>query len=414
MTYQEAIDWLYELRLLGSKLGLENPRQLAAHAGNPHEQLRIIHVAGTNGKGSVCAMLESTYRVAGYKTGLFTSPHLVSFRERIQVNRGPIVESEVVRLTECMQALLRQFPAEQPPTFFEVITVMALEHFARERCDIVLLETGLGGRLDATNIVTPIATIITPIALDHQQYLGETLTQIATEKAGIIKQGVPAHSAPQPPEARAVLEQTGPITFVDAEHATALAGKHQRQNAALAAATVGALQNTLPVKNDSIKTGLANVHWPARAQLLEHNGRKLLLDAVHNPASAEALRGVLAELHSGQRPTLILGVLADKNWEQMVGILAPVAGRIVCVPVSSERTLPPDELAEECHKQNGKENDCEVVVASSLKNGLAVVAADDFVVITGSIYLLGEAMELLGLAGEVEERDLNEWKMSQP
>ena len=410
MTYQEAIDWLYELRLLGSKLGLESPRQLAALAGNPHQSLKIIHVAGTNGKGSVCAILESIYRAAGYKTGLYTSPHLVSFRERIQVNRELIAEMEVVRLTECMQALLRKFAAEQPPTFFEVITVMALEHFARARCDIVLLETGLGGRLDATNIVTPTATVITPIAFDHQQYLGETLAQIATEKSGILKQGIPALSAPQLPEARAVLEQTGPITFVEGEHATALAGKHQRQNAALATATVGALQNTLPVKNETIETGLANVRWPARGQVFEHNGRKLLLDAVHNPASAETLRGVLAELHPGQRPTLMLGVLADKNWEQMVGILAPVAARIVCVPVSSERTLPPDELANACRQQN----DCEVVVAESLEEGLAAVAKDDFVVITGSIYLLGEAMEMLGLAGAVDEPDLNEWKILRP
>ncbi|MBC8324593.1 MAG: bifunctional folylpolyglutamate synthase/dihydrofolate synthase [Verrucomicrobia subdivision 3 bacterium] len=410
MTYQEAIDWLYELRLLGSKLGLENPRQLAAHAGNPHEQLRIIHVAGTNGKGSVCAMLESIYHTAGYKTGLFTSPHLVSFRERIQVNREPIAEAEVVRLTECIQALLRHFPAGQPPTFFEVITVMALEHFAREQCDVVLLETGLGGRLDATNIVTPIATVITPIALDHQQYLGETLAQIAAEKAGILKKGIPALSAPQPPEARDVLKQTGPITFVDTEHPTALAGQHQRQNAALAAATIEAVQNTLTVKTDSIKTALGNVHWPARGQVFERAGCKLLLDAVHNPAGAEALRGVLAELHSGQRPTLMLGVLADKNWERMVGILAPLAGRIVCVPVSSERTLPPDELAEACRQQN----DCEVIIAESLENGLSAVGKDDFVVITGSIYLLGEAMNLLGLAVAGEEKDLNEWKMLQP
>jgi len=410
VTYSEAIDWLYELRLLGSKLGLENPRQLAAIAGNPHQSLNIIHVAGTNGKGSVCAMLESIYRTAGFKTGLFTSPHLVSFRERIQVNRAPIPEAEVVRLTECIQALLRQFPAEQPPTFFEVVTVMALEHFTRERCEIVLLETGLGGRLDATNIVTPIATVITPIALDHQQYLGETLAQIAAEKAGIIKQGIPALSAPQPSEAQAVLEQTGEINFVDAEHLTALAGKHQRQNAALAAATVEALQTTLPVKNESIKTGLANVQWPARGQVFEHDGRKLMLDAVHNPASAKALRAVLGELHSGKQPTLVLGVLADKNWERMIEILAPVAGRIVCVPVSSERTLPPDELAEACRQQT----DCEVVAESSLKNGLAAVAEDDFVLITGSNYLLGEAMELLGLECEVDKRDLNEWKMSQP
>ena len=156
--------------------------------------------------------------------------------------------------------------------------------------------------------------------------------------------------------------------------------------------------------------GVLKVHWPARAQVLEHAGRKLLLDAVHNPASAEALRGVLSELHSGQRPTLMLGVLADKNWEQIVEILVPEASRIVCVPVSSERTLPPDELAEACRQQT----DCEVIASASLEVGLPAVAADDFVVITGSIYLLGEAMELLGLAAKVDERDLNEWKMSGP
>ena len=151
MTYPEAIDWLYDLRLLGSKLGLDNPRQLASLADDPQEQLQIIHVAGTNGKGSVCAMLESIYRAAGYRTGLFTSPHLVSFRERIQINREHIPEAEVVALVESMQQRLREFPADASPTFFEVITVMALETFALHKCDVVLLETGLGGRLDATD-----------------------------------------------------------------------------------------------------------------------------------------------------------------------------------------------------------------------------------------------------------------------
>ena len=186
MTYPQAIDWLYDLRLLGSKFGLENPRQLAALAGHPQECLKIIHVAGTNGKGSVCAMLESIYRAAGYKTGLFTSPHLVSFRERIQVNRELVSEEDIVRQVVEMQMRLQQFQKDETPTFFEVITVMALEQFAREKCDVVLLETGLGGRLDATNIVNPVASVITSIALDHQQHLGETLAQIATEKAGII------------------------------------------------------------------------------------------------------------------------------------------------------------------------------------------------------------------------------------
>ena len=164
MTYPQAIDWLYDLRLLGSKFGLENPRQLAALAGHPQECLQIIHVAGTNGKGSVCAMLESIYRAAGYKTGLFTSPHLVSFRERIQVNRELVSEEDIVRQVVKMQMRLQQFQKDETPTFFEVITVMALEQFSLEKCDVVILETGLGGRLDATNIVNPVASVITSIA----------------------------------------------------------------------------------------------------------------------------------------------------------------------------------------------------------------------------------------------------------
>jgi len=189
VTYPEAIQWLYDLRLFGAKLGLENPRHLAELAGNPQDRLRIIHVAGTNGKGSVCAMLESIYRHAGYRTGLFTSPHLISFRERMQVNRQLIAEEDIIRLAGEIQTLLRDCPRTNHPTFFEVITVMALQHFAKNKCDVVLLETGLGGRLDATNIVTPIASVITSIAEDHQQWLGDTLAKIATEKAGIIKSG---------------------------------------------------------------------------------------------------------------------------------------------------------------------------------------------------------------------------------
>ena len=270
MTYPEAIDWLYDLRLLGSKLGLDNPRQLASLADDPQEQLQIIHVAGTNGKGSVCAMLEGIYRAAGYRTGLFTSPHLVSFRERIQINREHIPEAEVIALVESMQQRLREFPTDASPTFFEVITVMALETFARHKCDVVLLETGLGGRLDATNIVTPVASVITPVDLDHQQYLGETLPEIAAEKAGIIKPGVPVFSARQEPPAAEVIQQTAkslgaPYTLtLGGETPTALIGRHQRENATLA--KLVAERTNLPVTPEAIHTGLAQVHWAARAQ----------------------------------------------------------------------------------------------------------------------------------------------------
>ncbi|MGH8023097.1 MAG: bifunctional folylpolyglutamate synthase/dihydrofolate synthase, partial [Limisphaerales bacterium] len=199
VTYTAAIKYLYGLRLFGAKLGLENTRKLAALDGHPEQKLRFIHVAGTNGKGSTCAMLESIYRRAGLRVGLFTSPHLVSFRERIQVNRELISEQDVVRRVEKFQALLADFPKDHHPTFFEVVTVMALDFFAAQRCDLVIWETGLGGRLDATNIVTPLASAITNIALDHQQWLGDTLEKIAYEKAGIIKPGVPTATAANDP-----------------------------------------------------------------------------------------------------------------------------------------------------------------------------------------------------------------------
>ena len=409
MTYSEAINWLHELRLFGSKLGLENPRHLAAFAGNPHDQLNIIHVAGTNGKGSVCAMLESIYRRGGYKTGLFTSPHLVSFRERIQINRELLPEVDVVRLIKCMQALLRHFPADRPPTFFEVVTLMALDYFAREKCDVVLLETGLGGRLDATNIVTPVASVITSIALDHQQHLGDTLTEIATEKTGIIKPRVPVFSAVHQPEINEVIRQVAAqnksqLEFIETEAATCLIGKHQRQNAALAQATVKAMQNIFPIDDQAIVDGLANVHWAVRGQCFENENQRLLIDAAHNPAGAESLCNLLQEKYFGQRPTLLLGLLADKNWESFLVKIMSVTDRVVCVPVGSERTILPSQLGEECRRH------CvQVIEAESLKEGLETVKDDPFVVITGSIYLVGEALEKLGLADAIGERGLNEW-----
>src|SRR4249920_2035294 len=201
MTYAEAIQFLYRLRWFGAKFGLENTFKLAALAGNPQNQLRFIHVAGTNGKGSTCAMLESIYRAAGLRVGLFTSPHLVSFRERIQVNRQLISESDVSRLVSELQPWLKEFSPDHHPTFFETITVMALRYFAEQNCDLVIWETGLGGRLDATNIVTPLASVITNIGFDHQQWLGDTLEKIAAEKAGIIKPGVPVITATEKPDA---------------------------------------------------------------------------------------------------------------------------------------------------------------------------------------------------------------------
>lgn len=421
--YTGALQVLYRLRWLGAKFGLENTRRLAALAGNPHERLRFIHVAGTNGKGSTCAMLESIYRAAGLRVGLYTSPHLVSFRERIQVNRRLIPEADVVRLVGEMQRWLATFPPDHCPTFFEVITVMALRYFEEQRCELVVWETGMGGRLDATNIVTPLAAVITNIGFDHQQWLGDTLAAIAAEKAGIIKPGVPVLTATDAPEALEVIGRTarergaaltvlGPDASLPAEFASLqlpLPGAHQVRNAALAVATVQALQDKIPVSRDAIVQGLSSVRWPGRLQMVTRpGGQRVLLDAAHNPAGTEALSAALRTMFPGQRPALVLGVLRDKDWATMCEELAPRANRIATVPVGSERTADAAELAAACRRAAPA---AEVVACDSLGAALERMANEPFVVVTGSSYLVGEALEWLGLApeGARGERALNEW-----
>jgi len=417
MTYAEAIDFLFGLRLFGANFGLENTFKLAALAGNPQAKLRFIHVAGTNGKGSTCAMLESIYRAAGYRTGLFTSPHLVSFRERLQVNRQLIPEDEVVRQVEVLRSLLQQFPAGQHPTFFEVVAVMALRYFADQQCDVVIWETGLGGRLDATNIVTPMASVITSIGFDHQQWLGETLSAIAGEKAGIIKPGVPVVTAALEPEAQAVMDRTArernasltrvaPITFPPGE--LALAGAHQQQNAAVALAVVKLLQPQLPVRPEHLRSGLTTVSWPGRLQLLTWpDGRKLLLDGAHNTEGVAALRTALQTLYGSERPVLIFGALQDKKWPELCALLAPLADCIHIVPVASERSAVPAEVGAAFRTANPV---AKVTVWSGLREALTHCQASPFVVVTGSLYLVGEALEWIGLpSAGPGERGLNEW-----
>ena len=448
MTYAEAIQFLYSLRLFGAKFGLENTFKLAALAGHPQEKLSFIHVAGTNGKGSTCAMLEGIYRASGLRTGLFTSPHLVSFRERIQTNRRLISENEVVRLVAELQPLLNQFPADHHPTFFEVVTVMALKFFAEQKCGLVIWETGLGGRLDATNIVTPLASVITNIAFDHEQWLGGTLEKIAAEKAGIIKPEIPVVTATDEPEAFAVIEKVArernaplinvgqasrlsPIKKTQKSETGAtpvlpLSGEHQKINATLALATVEILQKKIPVTDEKIRAGLSGVNWPGRLQLIQGpTGKKILLDGAHNVAGAKVLREALrngapgpdsaclkdepsrAEAMPGVPITLILGILQDKDWQHICETLAPLAARIFTVPVASERTANADDLATACHASNPS---AEILACANLAGALNKSADEDFVVITGSLYLVGEALELLGLSPAAEsERGLNEW-----
>ena len=427
MTYSDALHFLYGLRLFGAKFGLENTFKLAALAGNPQNKLRFIHVAGTNGKGSTCAMLESIYRAAGLRVGLYTSPHLVAFGERIQVNRRPVSEAEVVRLVAESQPLLQEFPTDHHPTFFEVVTIMALRHFAEQKCDLVIWETGLGGRLDSTNIVTPLASVITNIQFDHQQWLGDTHARIAAEKAGIIKFGVPVITGADEPQALAVIQETAfqqhaALTLVTPAHTQhapldtlqlPLLGWHQRMNAAVALATVRALHAQLPASEDAVRDGLLTVRWPGRLQLVERaEDRRVLLDGAHNSAGATTLRAALEEHFPGTRPTFVLGIMADKDWDLMCEILAPLAGRILCVPVHSERSASPQQLLEACRRTNP---DAETKACGSLAEALAATQAEPFVVIAGSLYLIGEAMELLHVAAipAADEKRLNEWGMAR-
>src|ERR1051326_5902359 len=288
--YRNAVEFLYGLRWFGAKFGLENTIRLAALAGNPQDRLRFIHVAGTNGKGSTCAMLESIYRATGLRVGLFTSPHLVSFRERIQVNRRLISEADVSRLVCELRPLLEQFPPDHSPTFFEMVTVMALRYFSEQRCELVIWETGLGGRLDATNIVTPLASVITNIQFDHQKWLGSTLASIAAEKAGIIKPGVSVITGTEEPEALEVIEaaarRNGALLMVVTrkdlkkppldEIKVPLLGEHQRFNAAVALAAVRAIPS-IQVLEEALRQGLSEVRWPGRLQLITRpSGQQVL------------------------------------------------------------------------------------------------------------------------------------------
>jgi dihydrofolate synthase/folylpolyglutamate synthase len=450
MTYSDAIRFLYSLRWFGAKFGLTNTFKLAELAGNPQNQLRFIHVAGTNGKGSTCAMLESIYRAAGLRVGLFTSPHLVALGERIQVNRRVIPERQIARLVAEMQSLLAAGwgtrssinPVGDPargmvphgpqdghtaplehPTFFEVVTVMALRYFAEQHCDLVIWETGLGGRLDATNIVTPLASVITNIQYDHQKWLGETLASIAAEKAGIIKPGIPVLTATDAPAALQVIAETArgkeaPLTTLspaemerpplDTLHLPLL-GQHQRMNAAVAVATVRALAAQISVSEEVIRAGLSRVRWAGRLQMVSRpSGQKILLDGAHNIGGAGILAAAMKEYFPGAKRTLILGILEDKDWPGMCEILAPLAGRILLVPVPSERSATPQELAAACRRAYPG---VETIECASLGEALAATAKDRFVTIGGSLYLIGEAMELLHLSPATanSERALNEW-----
>jgi dihydrofolate synthase/folylpolyglutamate synthase len=303
-----------------------------------------------------------------------------------------------------------------------VVTIMALRYFAEQNCDLVIWETGLGGRLDATNIVTPLASVITNIQYDHQKWLGETLTCIATEKAGIIKPGVPALTSTEEPEALQVIKERAnaigsPLTIIThaqarnpflAEVRLPLLGEHQRLNASLAVATVRSLGALIPVTEPQIKLGLESVQWAGRLQVCTRGeNRKVVLDGAHNIAGVRTLVSALRQYFPRQKPTLILGILDDKDWSEMCRLLAPLGNRILLVPVHSDRTAQPHGLATICAQANPA---AELLECLSVRQALQTADQDSLVVIAGSLYLVGEAMEALDLSHtSPNERALNEW-----
>lgn len=417
----EAIDFLYELRLFGTKLGLENPLRLASYFGSPQDSLNFIHVAGTNGKGSVCAMLESIYRSAGYRVGLFTSPHLIQFGERIQVNRELISDDCLLALVNQIRDALRSFPKDQHPTFFEVVVVMALLHFRNQGCEMVIWETGMGGRLDATNIVPPQLSVITNVALDHQKWLGDTIVEIAAEKAGIIKPLIPSIHGVMDCDAQQVIraraaEVESPLIGIKREDIEPcvgafevnLVGEHQRQNAALALQSVSLLNRVFPVSEGAMRQGLASVDWPGRLQVIERGRQVILLDGAHNEPSIAALCRYLDRLKPAQPVAILMGVLEDKGIERWLTRLLPFASQFYLTPVASGRTLTPEAL-----KEAIKNLDADLPV-SCFENGKEALEAamneEAFLVVCGSIYLVGEILGYLNDRNlPSEQMGLNDW-----
>jgi dihydrofolate synthase/folylpolyglutamate synthase len=394
VNYREALAWLYSLQRFGIKLGLENIRRLIDELHVDLAGARVIHVAGTNGKGSVCAMIDSICRAQKYRTGLFTSPHLITFRERIRVNGEMISEESVAEALTKLRDLVASW--EPHPTFFEITTALALQYFAAAKIDIAILETGLGGRLDATNAVQSHVAVITPIDFDHQKWLGDSLVKIATEKAGIIKLKVPVVSAPQKKDVELVLRKRaaksgGLIEFVTEpheQHPIALTGAQQKQNAALAVAAIRVAK--IDIDDSAIARGLSSVDWPARFQLWDEH---TIIDGAHNPAAAHTLVETWREMFGEQRATLILAILSDKDLRGICETLSPIADSVHLPKSRSERAANPTELAK-ILSANAPSLSCSI--SASVGNALDQARAmPRRILITGSLHFAGEALAYL-------------------
>ncbi len=387
MTYQESIEWLYSTQMFGIKLGLDAPRKLLRDfLAFPKHTCKVIHVAGTNGKGSTCAMIDALARSLGERPGLFTSPHLVDYRERVRVNGLEISEERTAELLTELRHMVSTW--ENHPTFFELTLALAMRHFRDLDCSLVILETGMGGRLDATTAVPADVCILTPIALDHTKWLGETLEEIATEKSGIAIPGKPLLSAKQKPEAQLAIERTAnevqaPLSFITEPllgYSIQLPGSHQRENAALACEAMNAAGFTLSY--DIVQHALTHLNWPGRFESIDTH---TILDAAHNPHAMEALVTTWKEQFGDQKAHTIYGSVADKETAHVLEILSSIVSHFHFVPINSPRSLTPKELSQLVpHIPHTSHQS----VAEALK------VESPLLLITGSIFLLGEVKGL--------------------
>ena len=424
MHYSEALEFLYQLRVKGSKLGLDRVRRFATTAGSPQKSLRFIHVAGTNGKGSVCAYLEEYYRAEGLKVGLFTSPHLSRFGERIRVGGKPISRKALIQQVQDLQKLLQGVTADHYPSFFEFLTVMALRYFATMHCDLVVWETGLGGRLDATNIVQPLCSVITHIGMDHQEWLGSSLSSIASEKAGIIKDHTPVVLGTLEPEAEAIMVHQCKLMDSPCYQATeaslpaavmpGLAGAHQRLNASIATQVAQVLKHLLPYQRDRLHQAIESTQLPGRFEKRLWCGREVVLDVAHNSDALRALARTLQQTSPWRKGHLhlVFGSLNDKDWQEGLQHLAPVCSHIWLVRAQSDRAVAPEIMGEFVNSLRIKDLSVRSFCSESLDQTMEALAKQVAcpTVITGSFYLVGAARAFMDPEGDSGlEVDLNEW-----
>jgi len=421
MDYEALLNELYRLERFGIKLGLETITDLLGHMGNPHRRFKTVHVTGTNGKGSVCAYIASVLRKAGYRVGLYTSPHLVRFNERIQVDGREIPDADVARIYQEMQPAIAKTSGGskvRQPTFFEVTTAMAFHYFAERDIDIGVIEVGMGGRMDATNVIHPLVAVLTRIGLEHTEHLGKTEDRIAREKAGIIKPGCRVVTLDQPTLPIITAQAHAlecPITVVGrdvryerlgfdrsgqrlriedggtVELRIPLLGSYQPENAAIAYAAVRGLSKMgIGIPEEAILAGFQETSWPGRMQIVRSHPT-VIVDGTHNAPGLPTLAASLNELFPGEKPVFVLGILDDKDLGVFVNALGPLASRLVIAKPETPRAYPPEAIAR-AFASHVQDSDIVPKVSEAVDRAISLAGREGLVVVTGSIYTAGEAL----------------------